>query len=77
MARTSALALTVVAGFTGLVYEGTWQKCLAILLGSHGEATAAVRAIFLGGPSGRYALFGRVSRRAAGGAAGRPARVLP
>ena len=57
----AALLLTVVTGFTGLVYEVTWQKYLATLLGSHSEATAAVLAIFLGGLSAGYALFGRAT----------------
>jgi len=56
-----ALALTVLTGFAGLVYEVTWQKYLATLLGSHSEATAAVLAIFLGGLSAGYALFGRAT----------------
>src|SRR5262245_45216006 len=63
MIRALALILTVLTGFTGLVYEVTWQKCLATLLGSHAEATAAVLGIFLGGLSVGYALFGWVSRR--------------
>jgi MFS family permease len=54
--------LTLLTGFTGLVYEVAWQKYLATLLGSHGEATAAVLAIFLGGLSVGYALFGRITR---------------
>jgi predicted membrane-bound spermidine synthase len=53
----------VLTGFAGLVYEVAWQKYLAALLGSHGEATAAVLAIFLGGLSAGYALFGRATRR--------------
>lgn len=57
-----ALLLTVLTGFTGLVYEVTWQKYLATLLGSHSEATAAVLAIFLGGLSLGYALFGQATR---------------
>jgi hypothetical protein len=60
--RLVALLLTLLTGFTGLVYEVTWQKYLATLLGSHGEATAAVLAIFLGGLSVGYALFGRITR---------------
>jgi len=60
--RFVAFALTVVTGFSGLVYEVAWQKYLATLLGSHGEATAAVLAIFLGGLAVGYALFGRVTR---------------
>ena len=47
--RGAAIFLTVLTGFTGLVYEVTWQKYLATLLGSHSEATAAVLGIFLGG----------------------------
>jgi spermidine synthase len=44
------------------VYEVFWQRYLATLLGSHSEATAAVLAIFLGGLSCGYALFGNVAR---------------
>ena len=62
MIRPTALLLTVLTGFAGLVYEVAWQKYLAVLLGSHGEATAAVLAIFLGGLSVGYALFGRATR---------------
>ncbi len=63
MVRSTAILLTVLTGFTGLVYEVTWQKFLATLLGSHSEATAAVLGIFLGGLAVGYALFGRVSTR--------------
>lgn len=63
MIRGLTLILTVLTGFSGLVYEVTWQKGLAILLGSHSEATAAVLAIFLGGLSLGYGAFGRVSNR--------------
>ena len=59
----AALTLTVLTGFSGLVYEVAWQKYLATLLGSHAEATAAVLGIFLGGLSAGYALFGRLTRR--------------
>lgn len=62
MTRALVLVLTLLTGFTGLVYEVAWQKYLATLLGSHSEATAAVLGIFLGGLSVGYALFGRVSR---------------
>jgi len=65
MTRGLVLVLTLLTGFTGLVYEVAWQKYLATLLGSHSEATAAVLGIFLGGLSLGYALFGRVSRRLA------------
>jgi spermidine synthase len=63
MIRPIALLLTVLTGFSGLVYQVAWQKYLAILLGSHSEAVAAVLAIFLGGLAGGYALFGRVTQR--------------
>ncbi|MBW2714326.1 MAG: hypothetical protein JRC77_11325, partial [Deltaproteobacteria bacterium] len=61
MTRAIALVLTVLTGFSGLVYQVAWQKYLAALLGSHSEATAAVLGIFLGGLSYGYTLFGRVS----------------
>ena len=47
--RILALLLTVVTGASGLVYEVTWQRYLATLLGSHSEATAALLGIFLFG----------------------------
>ena len=71
LVRAIALVLTVLTGFSGLVYEVTWQKYLATLLGSHSEATAAVLALFLGGLSIGYSLFGarhpprRAARRGA------------
>ncbi len=76
--RAAALLLTVVTGFTGLVYEVAWQKILAVLLGSHTEATAAVLGFFLGGLALGYAVFGAVTRRVVARAesAGRPARLL-
>ena len=61
MVRTVALALTILTGFSGLVYQVAWQKYLAVLLGSQAEATAAVLGIFLGGLSLGYAIFGRIS----------------
>ena len=63
MIRAIALGLTVLTGFSGLVYEVAWQKYLATLLGSHSEATAAVLGLFLGGLSIGYSLFGAVTRR--------------
>jgi spermidine synthase len=65
--RTAALLLTGLTGFTGLVYEVTWQKYLGTLLGSQSEATAAILAIFLGGLSVGYSLFGRVTTRISSG----------
>jgi spermidine synthase len=60
--RKLALLLTFVTGFTGLVYEVTWHKYLANFLGSQAQATAVILAVFLGGLSAGYALFGRISR---------------
>jgi len=61
--RPIALALTVLTGFSGLVYEVTWQKYLATLVGSHAEAAAAVLGIFLAGLSIGYGFFGSLSAR--------------
>ena len=78
MVRAIALLLTALTGFSGLVYEVTWQRYLATLLGSHSEATAAVLGIFLGGLSLGYSLFGRVTRAVVDRArsADRPPRLL-
>jgi len=76
--RAIVLALTVLTGFSGLVYEVAWQKLLATLLGSQSEATAATLGLFLGGLSVGYSLFGAVTRRLVGNGeqAGRPVRLL-
>lgn len=78
MIRLTALALTALTGFSALVYEVAWQKYIATLLGSHSEATAAVLALFLGGLSLGYALFGHVTRRVVARASerGQPAKLL-
>lgn len=76
MARRPALVLTLLTGFSGLVYEVAWQKYVASLLGSHSEATAAVLGLFLGGLSLGYALFGRVSKRIAERSGGRKGQLL-
>ena len=65
VARRVGLFLTLLTGFSGLVYEVTWQKYLAALLGSDSQATATVLGVFLGGLAAGYALFGRVARRRA------------
>ncbi len=78
MTRLVVLGLTVLTGVSGLVYEVAFEKYLAILLGSHSEATAAVLGLFLGGLAGGYALLGRATRAilARATATGRPARLL-
>lgn len=74
MIRSAALLLTLVTGFSALVYEVAWQKYLAVLLGSHAEATAIVLGLFLGGLSYGYRLFGNISlKMTAAGTPGRPA----
>ena len=78
MLRATVLGLTVLTGFSGLVYEVAWQRYLATLLGSHSEATAAVLALFLGGLSLGYSLFGRLTRSVVNRSAarGEPPRLL-
>ena len=76
MTRVVALFLTAMTGFSGLVYEIVWQKYLATLLGSHSEATAAVLAIFLGGLSIGYWLFGTITSRLVATARQSPVIVL-
>src|SRR5262249_46194526 len=78
MIRPFVLFLTLLTGFTGLAYEVTWQKDLAILLGAHSEATASVLGLFLGGLSLGYWLFGALTRRLVerGRRIGRPAPLL-
>ncbi len=76
MVRPLALWITAATGFSGLVYEVTWQKYLATLLGSHSEATAAVIGLFLGGLALGYALFGALTRRLTARAAGPDAPSL-
>ena len=78
MVRVLALQLTLLTGFAGLVYEVTWQRYLATLLGSHSEATAVVLGIFLGGLATGYAVFGAWTRgrQARAAESGRPAGLL-
>jgi len=76
MVRPISLLLTVLTGFSGLVYEVAWQKYLATLLGSHSEATAAVLAIFLGGMALGYEVFGRAARRVSARAGAREIPAL-
>ena len=78
MTRPVALILTVLTGFSGLVYEVTWEKYLATLLGSHSEATVAVLGIFLGGLSLGYLLFGKLAKQLAERArrTGKPSHLL-
>lgn len=76
MSRAIALLLTIATGTSGLVYEVTWERMLATLLGSHAEATASVLAFFLGGLAAGYALFGAYTKRIAGGGSSAAPREL-
>lgn len=50
-------------GAAGMMYQVTWQRYLARLLGGDATATAVVLAAFLGGLSLGYGSFGRLSAR--------------
>ena len=65
MLRAACLLLTLLTGGSALVYEVAWQKYLATLLGSHGEATAAEEDREHGGLAAGYALFARLAARTA------------
>ena len=77
MIRPIALLLTVLTGFSGLVYEVAWQKYLATLLGSHSEATAAVLAHLPRRARGRLLRCSGASRGALVAARARARRGAP
>lgn len=54
--------LIFLSGSAALIYQVVWHKYLGILLGAQARATAIILAIFLGGISAGYAVFGRWSR---------------
>jgi len=60
--RSVALILTALTGFSGLVYEVSWQRYLITLLGSDSEATATILGIYLGGLALGYRLFAWLTR---------------
>ena len=59
--RVLTLAVTFFTGLTGLVYEVTWHRYLANFLGSQAQAAAVILAVFLGGLSVGYHVFGKIS----------------
>lgn len=61
--RPLILLLTFATGAAGLIDQVVWQRYLARLFGNDGLATALLLAIFLGGLSSGYALWGRRSRQ--------------
>ncbi len=56
------LFLTVATGFSGLAYEVVWHRYLTNLVGSQARASAIILALFLGGLSAGYAVFGKLSK---------------
>ena len=59
--RSLSVLLLFFTGACGLIYEVTWFKYLANLIGSEARASALILSVFLGGLAIGYALFGRVS----------------
>lgn len=59
--RTLVLLITFLTGFTGLVYEVTWHHYLSNLLGSQAQAASLIIAVFLGGLSLGYLIFGALT----------------
>ncbi len=60
--RILIYTLLFLSGAAGLIYQVVWHRYLGILLGAQAKATAIILAIFLGGISAGYAVFGRWSR---------------
>ena len=60
---TLILFLTLLTGFSGLVYEVTWQTYIANLIGSHARSAAIIVSVFLGGLSLGYYYFGSLSQK--------------
>ncbi len=61
--RPLVIALLLLSGSTGLVYELAWSKRLANLLGNTGQAHAIVLSTFMGGLALGAYLFGRRADR--------------
>src|SRR5688572_7395351 len=60
--RALIYVLIFLSGAAGLSYQVVWHKYLSILLGAQARATAIVLAIFLGGISAGYHVFGNWTR---------------
>ncbi len=60
--RALIYILIFLSGVAGLIYQVVWHKYLSILLGAQAKATAIVLAIFLGGISAGYHVFGQWTR---------------
>lgn len=55
--------LVFLSGFTGLVYQVTWQKYLSVMLGSHASSSAIVLALFFLFLSLGYALLSDITKK--------------
>lgn len=58
-----SIALAFLTGFTALIFQNTWHRYLNYLLGSQSQATAMILAVFLGGMSIGYFLYGHLSQK--------------
>jgi len=63
LARITILIVTFFTGAAGLIYEVTWHRYLANLIGGEARAAAIIIALFLGGLALGYRLFGILSRQ--------------
>lgn len=71
-----ALLTTLLTGASGLIYEVTWQRYLANVLGSEAKAISIILSVFLGGLALGYSIFGRLSQRLNRSAAVRTAGMV-
>lgn len=60
--RGISILLAFLTGMTALVFQNIWQRYITYLLGSQSQATATIIAIFLGGMSAGYFLYGHLSK---------------
>ena len=61
--RQGLLALFVLSGFAGLIYQSIWSHYLGLFLGHAAYAQALVLAIFMGGMALGAAWIGRAGLR--------------
>ncbi len=58
-----SIILTFFTGFTALIFQNTWHRYLNYLLGSQSQATAMILAVFLGGMSIGYFIYGHLTQK--------------
>lgn len=61
--RSSLLAIFVISGFAGLIYQSIWSHYLGLFLGHAAYAQALVLAIFMGGMAAGAAWIARAGQR--------------